>query len=137
MRKTVTDGGWSIPLEHALPPVVETTITWSSAADNKPETILEEAQRLVYGDRQAAYGHPADDYQCTGEMWAAMLRRIPGVVIPDGAITPRIASLMMVAVKLSREVNKPKRDNRVDGAGYFACADLCAEREAERQDGAA
>jgi hypothetical protein len=25
----------------------------------------------------------------------------------------------MVGVKISRECNKPKRDNRVDGAGYF------------------
>ena len=89
------------------------------------ETILQEAQRLVHGDRQAAYGHPYDDYSRTARMWEAMLGLHPG------RISPRLACLMMVAVKLSREVNLPKRDNRVDGAGYFECADLCAQREAE------
>jgi hypothetical protein len=89
------------------------------------ETILQEAQRLVHGDRQASYGHPYDDYARTARMWEAILG------MPPLAISPRIACLMMAAVKISREVNKSKRDNRVDGAGYFACAELCAERAAE------
>lgn len=94
------------------------------------ETILEEAQRLVYGDRRDSYGHPYDDYACTGEMFEAILRRLPGVVIPRGTIRPDVACLMMVAGKVSRQVHKPKRDGNVDIAGYAACAQLCAEREA-------
>lgn len=85
------------------------------------ESALEEAQRLVHGDRQAAYGHPIDDYTRTGRMWGAILG------IPD--IDPRVCCLMMAAVKISREVNAPRRDNRVDGAGYFECAQLVAERQ--------
>lgn len=87
------------------------------------ETILEEAQRLVHGDRGKDYGHPIDDYTRTGRMWGAILG------IPD--IDPRIACLMMAAVKISRECNVPKRDNRVDLAGYAECADLVAQRQAE------
>lgn len=90
---------------------------------NTQESALEEAQRLVHGDRQAAYGHPIDDYTRTGRMWGAILG------IPD--IDPRICTLMMAAVKVSREVNAPKRDNRVDLAGYAECAQLIAERQAE------
>lgn len=89
-----------------------------------PETILEEAQRLVHGDRQAAYGHPIDDYTRTGRMWGAIL----GI----GDIDPRLCCLMMAAVKISREVNRSKRDNAVDGAGYFACADMVAQRQGLR-----
>lgn len=37
------------------------------------ETILQEAQRLVHGDRQGSYGHPLDDYTRTGTMWGAIL----------------------------------------------------------------
>jgi hypothetical protein len=95
----------------------------------RPETILEEAQRLVHGDRQQDYGHPADDYRRTGAMWEAILRDMPGVTLPPGTISPRIACLMMAAVKISREVNRPKRDNLTDLAGYAACAAMCAERE--------
>lgn len=85
------------------------------------ETILQEAQRLVHGNRQALYGHPIEDYTRTGRIWGAILG------IPD--IDPRIACLMMAAVKISREVNKPKRDNRVDLAGYAECADMVAEKQ--------
>lgn len=89
------------------------------------ESALLEAQRLVHGDRQAAYGHPYDDYLRTSRMWEGLLG------LPEGFIGPRKAALMMALVKASREVNRPKRDNRVDGAGYFECVDLIAEREAE------
>jgi hypothetical protein len=33
----------------------------------------------------------------------------------------------MQAVKLSREAANPARDNRVDGAGYWLCADRIVE----------
>lgn len=90
------------------------------------ETILQEAQRLVHGNRGADYGHPADDYAATVAMWRAMILRRYGVDVP---LTPDFGCLMMVAVKLSREAGKPKRDNRTDGAGYFECEDMCLERE--------
>lgn len=88
------------------------------------ESALQEAQRLVHGDRQAAYGHPIEDYTRTGRMWGAILG------IPD--IDPRVCCLMMAAVKISREVNAPKRDNRVDLAGYAECAEMVAQRQAEK-----
>jgi hypothetical protein len=86
------------------------------------ETILEEAQRLVHGDRGADYGHPMDDYTRTGRIWGALL----GI----GDIDPRIACLMMAGVKMSREVNRHKRDNLTDLAGYGECANMIAERQA-------
>jgi hypothetical protein len=89
------------------------------------ENILEEANRLVHGDRGAAYGHPSDDYQCTVDIWRSMILRRYGVDIP---LTPDFGCLMMVAVKLSREAGKPKRDNLTDGAGYLECASMCLER---------
>lgn len=88
------------------------------------ESALQEAQRLVHGDRGDAYGHPIDDYTRTGRMWGAIL----GI----GDIDPRVACLMMAAVKISREVHKPKRDNRVDLAGYAECAQMVADEQARR-----
>jgi hypothetical protein len=86
------------------------------------ETVLEEAQRLIYGDRNADYGHPLDDFTRTGRMWGAILG------IPD--VEAEKVGLCMVAVKISREVNHAKRDNRVDGPGYFGCVDMIhAERK--------
>ena len=86
--------------------------------------ILEEANKLVHGDRGADYGHPYTDYACTADLWRALINRRYGLDVP---ITPDFACLMMVQVKMSREAGKPKRDNRVDGAGYLECADMCVD----------
>lgn len=91
------------------------------------ETILEEAQRLVHGARQADYDHPAVDYKATGRMWGAILERHLGIEVAD--IDPRICCLMMAAVKLSREAGKHKRDNLTDCAGYSECAQMIADRQ--------
>lgn len=85
------------------------------------ESVLEEAQRLVYGDRNESYGHPADDFGRTAKIMSAIL----GVEVEAWQ-----AALCMVGVKISRECNTPKRDNRVDGAGYFAVVDRIRRREA-------
>jgi len=80
---------------------------------------------------------PADEIEfrctarndCTADLWRALIQRRYGVDVP---FTPDFACLMMVAVKLSREAGKPKRDNRVDGCGYFECADMCLEKVASK-----
>lgn len=82
--------------------------------------MLEEAQRLVYGDRQEAYGHPSVDFGRTGRMWGAILG------VPD--IDAATVGLMLAAVKISREVNRPGRDNMTDLAGYAATVRLVRER---------
>lgn len=85
------------------------------------ESVCEEAQRLVGGDRGASYGHPLDDYTRTAAMWSAILGH---------TVTAEQAIACMIAVKLSRETHKPKRDNRTDMAGYAQCLDMVhAERE--------
>lgn len=86
------------------------------------ETVLEEAQRLIYGDRQASYGHPIEDFTRTGRMWGAILG------VPD--VPPEKVGLCMVALKISRECHRPKRDNLVDGAGYFGTVAMIRERQA-------
>jgi hypothetical protein len=112
------------PIYHAVTfDRIDLTATVALSIEQPKESALQEAQRLVHGDRGKAYGHPIDDYTRTGRMWGAILG------IDD--IDPRICCLMMAAVKISRETNAPKRDNRVDLAGYAECAQMVAERQAE------
>lgn len=88
------------------------------------ESILEEAQRLVYGNRQSAYGHPLDDYTKVAALWS---------VIINAEVTAKQAALCMVAIKISRELHMHKRDNLVDGAGYFAVAARIEEEQLRRE----
>ena len=88
------------------------------------ETVLEEAQRLVYGDRGATYGHPLDDFSRTASMWSALL----GV-----AVTAEQVAMCMILLKLSRETYQPKRDNRTDIAGYAECLHRVVTERASRE----
>jgi nucleoside 2-deoxyribosyltransferase len=83
------------------------------------ETILEEAQRLVDGPRGQAYGHPAEDFGRTAKIVGAIL----GI-----EVTAHQIPLIMMAVKLSRHTNRPRRDNMTDIAGYARTAEMVAER---------
>jgi hypothetical protein len=41
------------------------------------ESVLNEAEKLVHGDRNASYGHPLDDFRRTAKMWIAIAERQP------------------------------------------------------------
>jgi hypothetical protein len=94
------------------------------------ETILQEAQRLVHGDRGADYGHPIDDYTCTGRLFSAVISKWLGQYVPD--MPAEICTLLMAQVKISRQLNKPKRDNMTDLAGYAECTQMIVEERATR-----
>lgn len=80
--------------------------------------ILQEAGKLVHGDRQADYGHPAIDWARTAKIWSAIL----GV-----DISPQKAIMCMVGLKLSRECSHHKRDNLVDICGYTHILEILNE----------
>lgn len=102
-------------------------MTEPSKRNRLPEvTILQEAQKLVYGARPKSYSHPARDYAKTAKMWTGILLE---KLLPGTEITPTEAVLMMAAMKISREVFLHKRDNLVDAAGYIACAERIQENK--------
>lgn len=91
------------------------------------QSILEVADRLTNKDRREKYGHPLDDYSRT----AGMVNSAFAHKLAED-LTAEDIMLIMVLVKVSREVNCPQRDNRVDGAGYFNCIEL-SYQERERR----
>ena len=83
--------------------------------------ILQEADKLTGGDRNDDYGHPFHDFQRTAAMVTALVSH---KLKPGERITEEDWSRFMVCCKLSRDVNKAKRDNLVDGAGYFRTLEM-------------
>jgi hypothetical protein len=91
------------------------------------QSVLVEAEGLVHGDRNASYGHPLDDYTRTAALVSALLAH--KLTEP---ITAEEMILAMCCVKLSRQVNKPKRDNMTDLAGYAECEQWCIDERQRR-----
>lgn len=105
---------------HGASVVIENAV---ESPERGAESILMEAHRLTRGDRNEDYGHPLDDFSKTAKMWSAVF----GV-----EVTAEQVALAMVCVKISRQLNAPKRDNLVDGAGYFSTIEMI-EQERERR----
>lgn len=74
-------------------------------------TILEEAQKAVYGDRQEDYGSVTENFDTIAQLWSIVLKT---------KVTAEQVGICMVQVKVARQMFKKKRDNLIDGAGYFA-----------------
>lgn len=88
------------------------------------ESVCQEADRLVSGDRGADYGHPLADFSRTAKIWEAILG------FPVSA--PQVG-LCMIGVKISRECNKHKRDNLADTCGYAKCVDMIETKLEEQR----
>ncbi len=77
-------------------------------------TILEEAQNLIYGDREESYGSVTKNFNNIAQGWSVILGK---------EVTPEQVGLMMAWLKIARYSYKPKRDSLVDVAGYIGCID--------------
>lgn len=88
-------------------------------------SVLEEAQSIIYGDREKTYGHPAKNLKTIANMWTAYMNNLD-----DGNfnLTAKDVAAMMMLVKVARFANDPShRDNLVDVCGYAALIERCDE----------
>lgn len=92
----------------------------TEATEAKPETVLEEAARLVdRGSRQHDYGDVAKSFDLIARGWS----RVLGI-----DVTPMQVALCMIETKVSRAITGGfHRDSFVDIAGYARCAEKLQE----------
>jgi hypothetical protein len=90
-------------------------------------SILDEAAKLVDGDRGAHYGHPADDFaRVAGAALALGVRPTD-----DTNLAGLHHALYMILVKVARLVETPSHhDSIVDIAGYARTYEMILERYA-------
>lgn len=80
-----------------------------------PEPIEQEARRLVDGERQKGYSHPAENFGRIAKIWSGII---------GAEVTPEHVAMCMVGVKLARECHEHNRDNLVDAIGYVLTLDM-------------
>lgn len=80
--------------------------------------VLDEANTLIHGERNRAYGSPSENFERIAAFWNVQLA---DKLKPGERITGQDTALLMISLKLARAINQPKRDNFVDIAGYAAC----------------
>lgn len=131
---------WTETLVHRTPrplhviAVDETHLFMTNANDPAPEAartvrarVLREAERITATDRNSSYGEPEDNFARIAAFWNVFLqdKLKPGVEISAGD-----TAALVILIKLAREMNAPKEDNKIDIAGYAACwAEVDAKKE--------
>lgn len=82
------------------------------------ESILQEAERIINGDRAEQYGDAAESFADIAKRWTIEL---------DDRLSAPVTALdvarMMTQLKMSRSRRSYHRDSYVDGAGYLGLTD--------------
>ena len=89
------------------------------------ETLLEEAARIIYGDREQVYGNPRFNLDTIAQLWSVYLKRkFPehqNPFINDMDISAEDVAQLMILLKTARLIHNPTHhDSLVDQAGYAA-----------------
>ena len=76
--------------------------------------MIEEAQKIVEGDRKEEYGDKSESFMRIARFWSAYL---------NVSIDSLDVAKMMILLKVSRAKNTNHRDSFVDIIGYVHCVD--------------
>lgn len=87
--------------------------------------ILEEANQITSQDRNNDYGHPKIDFARTAIFWSVLF---------GTEVKPEQIPLAMILLKLSRQINKHKRDNLVDIAGFARTREMMDSEPMPQED---
>lgn len=96
--------------------------------DEKNNTVLREAEALIYGAWADEYGPPRENFERLAKLWSAYLG--PRVAV-NAPLTAYDVAWMLLLLKVSRAARdrgaKTKRDTVVDAAGYVGCVERISE----------
>lgn len=88
--------------------------------EENTESILQEAERIINGERQVDYADPVVNFKNIAECAS---------LISGKELTASDCCNVLIAVKLMRERNSHKRDNLVDLCGYAEIFSRIKENE--------
>jgi hypothetical protein len=87
----------------------------------QPESVLQEAHRIINGERAQTYGDSVyNDFKTIGELWSVVINSRYGTSVD---VSSDDVAMMMLLLKVARAIkNTSHRDSLVDVAGYAGCA---------------
>ena len=90
--------------------------------------VLEEAKKIILGERQDDYGNPEDCFSDIAMLWQAYID-IKETKKGSEKLKGSDVAFLMGLLKLVREIHSHKRDNLVDYAGYIDIGNKLREGE--------
>lgn len=116
---TEADGGAATESEHDDAARGSKVLAAADASAKKRGSVLLEALEVINGQRIDQYGNPEDSFDIIAEFWSSYT----GVPLKGKDV-----AMMMVLLKIAREMKTHRRDNIVDACGYLALkADMVKE----------
>lgn len=98
------------------------------------ESVLDEAKRIIYGDRENTYGKPSKNLEAIAQMWTTYVNNASVDLYDETGNQINIlfqakdVAIMMVLLKTARLANDiDHRDSVVDICGYAALIERCDE----------
>jgi len=88
------------------------------------QTLLDEAKKLIGGDRQTDYGDKLTNHENIANFWSIFLKT---------KVTPHDVAICMALVKVARLMNQHKKDSYIDMAAYATKKNQSFESEGERR----
>lgn len=76
------------------------------------ETVLQEAERIINGERRSDYGDVRESFEQIAALWS---------IVIGATVTAEHVALCMIQLKIARTLNGWQRDSIVDIAGYAGC----------------
>lgn len=98
-----------------------------------PDSILDEAAKIIVGVRRNEYGHPLDNHTLTARMWSDYLnKRFPNI-----RLTCEDVCMLNILQKIARmsTTGKITRDGLVDIAGYAGNVEMIQQEVERRANG--
>ena len=91
------------------------------------QNILEEANDIIHGARNAQYGHPLENHGLTAKFWVIYLEELTRQGRP---VQAEDVCFLNILQKISRSLNNvdQKRDTLVDIAGYAGNVEMIQDK---------
>lgn len=98
--------------------------------DVNNKSILDKAIEIT-DNRLKSYGDPIENLNNIVNLWNAYIksRKIDTIDNNGELLSNKDVSMMMILLKISREIHMPKEDNLIDIAGYCRLASAIEEYE--------